>query len=282
MSVYHFFKDLTSKHESFYADASLSAFPFDRKLLSCWSKGKFPDTALRLRAAKPPFSGGELIEFKDAKNYMIASFNSTIPSARKSIREVVGDGNGKMAQQMREAGDDIDSMPMREVFYLVRGRRRASVKICLLHGSFFETIPIAQLIRESLDQVFSEAFAESGEELSEEVRELLLRHLDKQRYFRQVRKVEKSSVNLRFRVMTEAKREGNILNGELYPQIVDDSLNLILPLHREEEKKVAMGAVERVFGKDLLENFVIQHPFNGKFVVFQKKMQKVLDKHPFL
>ena len=222
-----------------------------------------------------------MIEFKDAKNYMIASFNSTIPSARKSIREIVGDGNGKIAQQMREAGDDIDSMPMREVFYLVRGRSGDSVKVCLLHGSFFETIPISQLIRESLDQVFGEAFSESDEELSKEAREVLLRHLDKQRYFRKVRKVEKSSVNLRFRVMTEARREGNILNGEWYPQITDDSLNLILPLHREEEGEVAKGAVERIFGSDSLENFVIQHPFNGKFVVFQKKMQKALDKTNF-
>lgn len=276
MSVYHLFKDLVYKHEAFYACSSLAEFPFDRQLLSCWSSGKFPDTALKIRDDAPPLSGGELIEFKDSKSYTVSSFNSTIPSAKKSIREVVGVGKSKMAQQMREAGEDLNSMPVREVFYLVRGRSGNSVKICLLHGSFFETIPISRLIKESFGQVLTEAFAESGDVLSKEMRESLLRYLDKQHYFRQVRKVEKSSVNLRFRVMTEARREGNILNGELYSQIVDDSLNLILPLHRNEDKETAIRAVEQVFGKNALESFVIQHPFNGKFIVFQKKMQKRL------
>jgi hypothetical protein len=36
--------------------------------------------------------------------------------------------------------------------------------------------------------------------------------------------------------MTEAKAEGNILNSEKYPQILDNTLNLVLPCNSKNDK----------------------------------------------
>jgi hypothetical protein len=54
--------------------------------------------------------------------------------------------------------------------------------------------------------------------------------------FSKVRDVNRASVKIRFRIMTEAKAEGNILNSEKYPQILDNTLNLVLPCNSKNDK----------------------------------------------
>jgi len=110
---------------------------------------------------------------------------------------------------METAGDDI-LLAIRDVFYLVRGRKGIHIKVCLVYGSFFETISIENLISQSFSQVLEERLKESGKEISDELKETLLTVFSQQQNFSKVRNVEKASVKLRFRIMTEVKSEGNI------------------------------------------------------------------------
>jgi len=253
-SIFHFFGDLVAKRDHFLTDAKLEDFPFDDSMLSCRRKGRFPDLAIRInqnKSGNPLLDGGELIELKDSKSYSVASFNSTIPTGAKKIADLVS--SGKLADQMTERGDDIHSLPVRQVYYLLRGRRGDNVKVCLLHGSFFETVEVDKLIRSAFKQ------AMRGAAISSKIKY-------KQSDFASVRRVDKASVSLRFRIMTEARREANILNN--YKAVKDNTLNLILPLHKNSKSEL-----NRINEAATLANIMqpnasltkIKHPFNGYF-----------------
>jgi hypothetical protein len=62
------------------------------------------------------------------------------------------------------------------------------------------------------------------------------------------------------------------LNPKQYPDIVDNSLNFIVPYHSEAEKADVLEKMEIVMGKTGLKKlkvFSLKHPLNGWFVVFQ-------------
>lgn len=274
-SIYHFFYSIGQQRYLFKKLKKLDQFPFDRKLLSCRNKGVFPDLAIRLNKDRKMFTGGELIELKDSDSYSVSSFNSTIPSRSKKIEEIISGKNSIIRQQMEKAGNDIFSLPVRDVFYLVRGRKKQHAKVCLVYGSFFETIDIESLISQSFLQVLDEQLRESGKEISDELKQTLVSILSQQQSFSKVRNVEKSSVKLRFRIMTEVKAEGNILNTKKYPEIKDDTLNLVLPCHNEERERDTRKKLEEVFSKKELLDFSIfkiKHHFNGYFLVLQTEL----------
>ena len=274
-SIYHFFYLLVQKKHSFLKPKKLDQFPFDQKLLSCRNYGIFPDLAIRLNKDRKIFTGGELIELKDSNSYTVSSFNSTIPSRSKSIEEIITGENSNIKRQMEEAGDDIFSLPVRDVFYLVRGKGKLHTKVCLVYGSFFETISIENLISQSFYQVLEERLKESGQEIPDNLKQALVSMLSRQQNFSKVRNVEKASVKLRFRIMTEVKAEGNILNTHKYPEIKDDTLNFVLPCHNEEQEQNAFKKLRTVFSKRELQEFnifKIKHHFNGYFIVLQTKL----------
>jgi hypothetical protein len=96
-----------------------------------------------------------------------------------------------------------------------------------------------------------------------------------QQDFSRVRNVKKASVKLRFRILTEVKPEGNILDSKQYPEILDDSINFLVPYYSEDEKADALKKMEIVMGKNAMSKFHIfslKHPLNGWFVVFQIKL----------
>ena len=162
------------KKREFLSKNKLENFPFDKQMLSCINKGKFPDLAIRLNSENVQFTGGELIELKDSKtNYSVASFNSTIPTGEKDIKKLTEGGKNTIRTQMQEAGNDILSLPIRQVFYLVRGRKQSNVKVCLTHGKFFETVPISTLISESFGQALEERLKELGESLTPSLKQKL-------------------------------------------------------------------------------------------------------------
>lgn len=271
-SIYHFFYFLVQQRHLFNKVKRLIKFPFDRKLLSCKNEGIFPDLAIRINKDRKIFTGGELIELKDSDSYTVSSFNSTIPSRSKNIRDIITGENSIIKQQMEKAGNDIFSLPVRDVYYLVRGRKGGHTKVCLVYGSFFETISIDNLISQSFSQVLDERLKESGEEISEEFKRTLLSIFSQQANFSKVRNVEKASVKLRFRIMTEVKAEGNILNPKKYPEIKDDTLNFVLPCHDERQEKETLRKLTLVFNKTELKQFSmfkIKHYFNGYFLVLQ-------------
>lgn len=271
-SVYHFFRSIFKNKEYFKTSKKLDEFPFNEKLLSCKNDGVFPDMAIRINKEKSIFTGGELIELKDSDSYTVSSFNSTIPSRSKDIAKIITGDNSIIKQQMEKAGDNIHTLSVRDVYYLVRGRKKKNTKVCLVYGSFFETIRIGDLISRSFSQVLDERLKESGKEVTDEFKSLLLSIFSEQENFSKVRTVEKASVKLRFRIMTEVKAEGNILNSTKYPEISDNTLNFILPCHNDDEESAVRERIDIVFSKKEIRQFTIfkiKHHFNGYFLVIQ-------------
>ena len=229
--------------------------------------------AIRINQDNHIFCGGELIELKDAKGFNIASFNSTIPSGEKEIAKIVRGRRSKIRDQMVETGDDIDSLAIRDVYYLVRGRKGQNVKICLVNGKFFETIPISSLVKESFEQVLNERLIEKGEELPDEVKSNIIRLFDDREVFSKTRHVNMASVNLRFRVMAEVSTDGNILQ---YDSIVDNSLTFLVPLDEKASEqefrnrmKIAFEECDQMSYWEQLLISTIFHRLNGPFLAFQ-------------
>jgi mRNA-degrading endonuclease RelE of RelBE toxin-antitoxin system len=271
-SIYHFFKSLQNNKQDLVATGRLDDVPFDEGILSCRNAGVFPDMAIRVNKDKSRFTGGELIELKDSDSYTVSSFNSTIPSRSKEIAKIITGETSIIKDQMEESGDDIFSLPVRDVYYLIRGRKKKNTKVCLVYGSFFETIRIEDLISQSFSQVLEELLKESKEEISKELKARLLSIFSEQEIFSKVRTVEKASVKLRFRIMTEVKAEGNILNSKKYPQILDNTLNFVLPCHDDNVESKVRANLDIVFSEKQLQQFSIfklKHHFNGYFLVVQ-------------
>jgi hypothetical protein len=276
-SIYHFFKTLWQSKNIFLEGNRLEDFPFDERLLSCRNSGIFPDLAIRLNQDRSVFTGGELIEMKDSDGYTISSFNSTIPTRSKEISKIITSETSTIRTQMTDAGNDIDSLPVRDVFYLVRGKRRNNIKVCLVYGSFFETIRTEELISQAFSQVLDERLEQSGENISDDLKEILLTIFSQQQNFSKVRDVDNASVKLRFRIMTEAKAEGNILNSKKYPEIIDNTLNFVLPCDTKEEEEDILRKLKIVFDDDEFSQFnifTIKHHFNGYFLVVQTPLLK--------
>lgn len=270
-SIYHFFKTLIENKNALKLIPKLDDFPFDENLLSCKRVGQFPDLAIRICKDNELFSGGELVELKDSKSYTVSSFNSTIPTGKKEIAKIIKGKNSEVLRQMIEAGDDIASLPEREVFYLIRGQSKGESKIVLVHGSFFETIKVSELISKSFSQVLRENMESGQAKFDDETKAILETLFSEQTSFSKVRNVEKASVKLRFRIMTEVKAEGNILNSIKYPEISDNTLNFILPSHSEDEDRLNIDKMNVVIGElNSFDIFQIKHHFNGNFLVFQQ------------
>lgn len=175
-SIYHFFRLLSNQKYLLKKTGKLDRFPFDRRLLSCRNMGVFPDMAIRLNKDRRIFTGGELIELKDSDSYTVSSFNSTIPARSKKIEDVISGENSTVKKQMEKAGNEISSLPVRDVYYLIRGRKNKHAKVCLVYGSFFETISIENLISNSFTQVLDERLKESRQAISVKL-EMLKKHL---------------------------------------------------------------------------------------------------------
>jgi len=96
-----------------------------------------------------------------------------------------------------------------------------------------------------------------------------------QESFSKVRTIDKASVKLRFRIMTEVKAEGNILNPKKYPEIADNTISFVVPYNTEQDKEIAIKRMSVVFEKkqlDTLKLLKLKHHFNGYFLVFQKDL----------
>ena len=82
-----------------------------------------------------------------------------------------------------------------------------------------------------------------------------------------------------FRVMTEVKAGGNILNQNQYPQINDNTLNFAVPCHSGVEQEWHIHRMTVAFEQmnvsslfSQLEIFTLQHHFNGPFLIFQTNL----------
>lgn len=268
-SIYHFFKHLVDNKKHFLEVKELEKFPFDEEMLSCKSAGQFPDLIIKINSSNNKFfTGGECVELKDSKSYTVSSFNSTIPSGQKHIDKIIKNAHSNIKKQMEEFGENIYDLSVREVFYLVRGEHKDNIKVVLVHGSFFETIQTEQLIGQSFEKVLEERLREENLNIDPKIKETLVNIFSEQENFSKVRNVENASVKLRFRIMTEVKPEGNILNSKQYPEIKDNTLNLVIPCHEEEDEK-SINKRFSTLNLAQVKHFKIKHHLNGYFLVFQ-------------
>lgn len=192
---------------------------------------------------------------------------------------VDGEGIGSIGRcliQLKDSGDYqippfVSIIPTKDRYYLVRGRREKFQKICLVYGSFFETIPAEDFVNEAFSQILDESLGD----LSETEKEALKRVLPLQKILGRVGSLEKSSVTLQYQMEIEILPQANILNPKQYPEILDDTLNFVCPFHTEDEKEELISKMESVMGtKEFGELNIIQilHPLNGPFLVFQTSL----------
>jgi len=280
-SIYHLFASLFRDRSRFLTSRKLEEFPFPKRMLSCDNVGAFPDLAIRVNRDRRVFTGGELLELKDSKSMNVSSFNSTIPTGFKKIETLLEEQPG-IQIQMENVGDFIHALPVRDVFYLVRGKKSSKkdpaevVKVCLVHGKFFETVDPRDLIRKAFSQIVEERFGTSGTAIPTTAKDEFLSAFDDHHSFAQTRHVEKASVNVRFRIMTEVNSAGNILK---YKDISDNTLSFLAPFYTEDEKTFLRMRMKTAFTESsltqqyaTLRQFEIRHINNGPFWVFQSDL----------
>ena len=112
--------------------------------------------------------------------------------------------------------------------------------------------------------------------------------------FAKTRTVDGSSIKIRFRVMTEASSETNLLNSAKFPMVGDDTISLLVPLtanqtmiskyaqlqrwdaiqtdliEREQHINLSM-AIDDIDPslKDEIRVAILQHPVKGNFLISQ-------------
>ncbi len=264
-SIYHLFKDINDKRLHLKLTESFKFFPFNISLFSFVNTTTFPNMIIKLNRNNSVFTGGELIEIKDSRSYTIPSFDSIIPAGKKKIEKVI---NNNIKKQLQEKKENIYSLADRDVFYLIRGKKNGNVKTCLVHGNFFETVKADDLIAQS----FYEYLNERNGNINRKLKLCLLELFENVK----VRKpnIKNASVKLHFFPEAEVKAEGNILNSKKYPEIKNNTLNLVLPCHDDDEKVNLTRKMQIVFGSSMssFDVFKIKHHFNGYFLVFQTSL----------
>ncbi len=113
-----------------------------------------------------------------------------------------------------------------------------------------------------------------GESLKEDIKSSLLSLFSNQETFYRIHRVDKASVKLSFRIMTEVKTEGNILNSRKYPKPTDNTLNFLLPCHDTAQRiKITKGAKIISSAKDMkaLRYFKV---IDSYFKVFQTPLKE--------
>jgi hypothetical protein len=286
-------KKLTRRLEgSDLSDPEMAAEWFGR----AWEKnsGLFPDFVLAWDD-RGTFGNGALLELKDSRGDSIASFNSTIPTRFKSLEDVEDIGGSSLvatAAALRDyphsaSGEHRSSQ--RHCFYLVRtrGGDAGNVRISLLEGSFFETLPKNALLEEVWGQIIRES------EIPETQRAQMINWLGrlKQRDIAQSRTIRKASVKPRFRIMAEAHGDANV---HRYPEIGPRTVNLVLKrepdyswewVHAQLVKEGFSRAALHPQGDSLdvipdnggplvrLRPILIHHRLNGEHLVLQYQLK---------
>lgn len=254
------------------------------------SSGIFPDLLLALDK-QSTFGNGALLELKNSKGDAVASFNSTIPTRHKSLLEVKRISGSTMVAHagslfdfpLSTASDYLSRQ--RTCFYFIRTRSADDqrVRLALVEGSFYETLPKEQL----LEQIWQQILEASGMPLSEQkpIVEFLGRL--EQSDIAQSREIEKASIRPRLRLMAEVHGDANL---HAYPEIPPRTINLILkrePGYDEQwlvrEMKRDGIADARIVQSDSnkfivltsgdadlqLHYLVITHKRNGEHIVLQ-------------
>jgi len=234
----------------------------------------FPDFLFKVNKQGKKIIGGSLVELKDSKAGSIASFNSTIPTKHKSLEEIDVINGDRLVSRVatimdgKLAVDESYFRFERRCLYLIRTYKESEkVKVSIVDGSFFETIPKEHLFYQMLMNVLRSHLEKKKIEISAQMlknAEEALSHINDQTIIAQSQTIEKASVKPRLRIMAEVHPEGNP-HSHHYPEITEGTFNLILqssPEAKELEKELSAHIPE-------IEAFSIFHKRNGEHRVFQ-------------
>ncbi len=226
-SIYHFFAELLTYRGHLVQQRNLEEYEkFPDSLIAARSfrNNTFPDLVLRNDADYDP-PGGELIELKTSRAFSIPPFNSTPPSAKKSM----GSLSKKLRLELQSSGETFELSDMRDVYYLLVGRKDAKpsplTKVCLVHGSFFDTLPLREVLLQAGNRVFCNASGARNIDLREVFEDESAEEIRKR--FNATRTVTGAGFKVRFRTMYGASDEVNLMKESSFPLIVDDTISFI-------------------------------------------------------
>jgi hypothetical protein len=247
----------------------------NEKLLYSKSE-QFPDFLFKTRKYADELICGSLLELKDSKGGSVASFNSTLPTRYKSLEEIDVINGTNLVSRIASIIDGALSSESgyrtfeRRCFYLVRTHadKEEKVKLSVVDGSFFETVPKDHLIYQMFLNILRAHLKKKGIKIPPDTLnqiEKALSHVTDQTIIAASQIIEKASVRPRLRIMAEVHSEGNP-HSNFYPEISERSINLIIEASSYEEKltKIVSQKMPEV------EIFTIHHKRNGKHVVFHK------------
>ena len=248
--------------------------------------GAFPDFVL---ACEPhsPLGNGALLELKDSAGDQIASFNSTLPSARKRISRLT-----KMVQtavQNYESERGCACPDERDCFYLVRTKNKYpdTCRLSVVQGTFFETIPNQELLKSLWKDLLKQAGvpAEQHMEILDYLAKLERNEVAKSR------RIERAAIKPRLRIMSEVVADAN---PHKYQEIRERTVNLILKAPSEGGRESLERWILHCFSTDNLlakpvsdDVFVVsddsgcqvncriawvEHKLNGLHLVFQVQL----------
>ena len=237
---------------------------------------QFPDFLFKVKKHQDRYINGSLLELKDSKGGNIASFNSTIPTKYKSLEEIDIINGTNLVSRIAKIKDsklhpDQNFFKFqRRCFYLIRTHKESDrVKISLVDGSFFETIPkdhlFYQMFLNILQVHLKKKKIEIPKETLKEIKKALS-YITDQTIIASSQLIEKASVRPRLRIMAEVHPEGNP-HSRFYPEITENTFNLILkssPQINEIKKRIDAYIPE-------IKVFSIFHKRNGEHIVFQFK-----------
>ncbi|MFQ3610325.1 MAG: hypothetical protein SNJ72_02420 [Fimbriimonadales bacterium] len=255
---------------------------------SDWARnsGSFPDFVLEWEGSGL-LGDGAIIELKDSKGEQIASFNSTLPEAKKRLSSL-----SKGVLQATIWYQDTICKPIsiddeRDCFYLVRThcKKQNQVRLSLVHGAFFETVSTRELLKSVWEKVLKEAEKDKGSVCDKE-RESVLELLSalNRETIAQTRRIEGASIKPRLRIMAEVEREGN---PHTYNEIPERTFNLIF---KDDSAALEVESVVKLLEQDGVEGTVQQdkdsftingktchlkrlsHKRNGDFVLIQYQL----------
>ena len=238
---------------------------------------QFPDFVFKVRKQENKLTCGSLLELKDSKGGSIASFNSTIPTKYKSLDEVdVINGTNLVSRIASIMDGELTKDKryysfQRKNFYLIRTNKGSDnkVKISIVDGSFFETVPKEHLFYQMFLNILRSHLEKKAVkiplELLREI-ETSLSYITDQTIIAASQTIEKASVRPRLRIMAEVHTEGNPHSSH-YPEILERTVNLIIQASSYEEK------VAELISRNAsdIETFTIQHKRNDEHMVFQSK-----------
>lgn len=210
-----------------------------------WKKdsGAFPDFVLACDLEET-YGNGTIIELKDSKSGSMASFNSTIPSARKSI-DTLAEMVCSAIQRYESASGQVCSSRERDCFYLIRTHRgnHEKCRLSLVQGTFFETISTSDLLTSLWGHLLEQANVpdESKRELLNSLSRLTREEIALSRH------IEGASVKPRLRIMCEVISDGNPHD---YSEIPPCTVNLIVKIGNEND---IIGNLIRWLEKDHLQ-----------------------------